>query len=193
MALSIYVIGFNNTNSQVLEEIAVLVSEAFNANVRALSDGSVPSEFIDTFRNQYRAEEVLNWVYGKWGGERMVLAIIEGDGYVEGLNFVFGVASPQLNVALVFTYRLKLWIRSEDISRHVFIERLRKEVMHEIGHVLGLRHCSNPSCVMFFSNTIFDTDRKTWKYCSNCAKKLRSLGVVLSHAYVLDRSVNRTY
>jgi len=182
---SIHVIGFNNVSDWILKEVARLVSDAFSADVRITNTGSVPSEFIDVLRNQYRAEEVLNWVYSKWGKGDLVLAIIEGDGYAGGLNFVFGIASPLLKIALVFTYRLKLWVKSGAVLRQVFIERLRKEVMHELGHVFGLGHCSNPFCVMFFSNSIFDTDRKTWRYCSRCANKLKSSGIQLNRKYIL--------
>jgi len=185
VALSLRIIGLNEVDNQALIDIAEFVGAAFNVRVKPSQAGLVPREFVDVLRNQYRAEDLLRWVYSRWGGEEIVLAVIEGDGYAGSLNFVFGVASPLLRVALVFTSRLKLWIKGGVSPEQLFAERLRKEVMHELGHVFGLGHCSNPYCVMFFSNSIFDTDRKSWRYCSVCASKLRSSGISLSDEFIL--------
>lgn len=38
--------------------------------------------------------------------------------------------------------------------------------------VFGLGHCRNPSCVMWFSNTLEETDRKGWRPCEHCAARL---------------------
>ncbi len=47
-----------------------------------------------------------------------------------------------------------------------------KTIVHEIGHSLGLPHCSDPNCIMFFSNWLGDTDRKSKFFCEKCKEKL---------------------
>jgi len=37
-----------------------------------------------------------------------------------------------------------------------------------LGIIYGLGHCRNPGCVMFFSNSILDTDRKSSFFCESC-------------------------
>lgn len=45
-----------------------------------------------------------------------------------------------------------------------------KEAVHELGHTFGLVHCIDPKCVMFFSNSLADTDNKNTKFCKKCIK-----------------------
>ncbi|MGC8542816.1 MAG: matrixin family metalloprotease, partial [Vulcanisaeta sp.] len=71
-------------------------------------------------------------------------------------------------LAIVFTKRLIA-------DRDLYHQRLLKEVLHELGHAFGLDHCSDPRCVMYFSNTIEDTDRKGPQYCPRCMARLRTL------------------
>src|SRR3989304_4955562 len=55
------------------------------------------------------------------------------------------------------------------LNRDIFAERSLKEAIHEVGHTLGLRHCPRSSCVMHFSNSIFDTDKKQALLCDECS------------------------
>jgi archaemetzincin len=57
-----------------------------------------------------------------------------------------------------------------DDDSALFDARVLKEAVHEYGHTLGLGHCVDPGCVMHFSNTLADTDRKGDWFCPRCAK-----------------------
>ncbi len=114
-------------------------------------------------RMQYDAACLLNQVHqypGKW-----VIGITDVDMAVPYLNFVFGLAAKNGRGCIVSTYRLK------HHSERIFLMRLKKEVMHELGHVFGLEHCKN-ECVMRFSNSIMDVDSKPDKFCDSCQKKI---------------------
>ncbi|MCS7145260.1 MAG: archemetzincin, partial [Aigarchaeota archaeon] len=99
------------------------------------------------------------------GRESLRLHITQLDIYFGQFNFCFGLASNK--AAVVSTYRL----RHRDSEK--YIERLRKEAVHEVGHILGLGHCPNPRCVMFFSNSILDTDMKGENPCPRCLSLLK--------------------
>jgi len=102
------------------------------------------------------------------------LGVASFDLYVPGMNFVFGEARLLGRVSVISTYRLKPLLSDDYI---LFQERVVKEAVHEIGHMLGMRHCTDHSCVMYFSESIIDTDRKSSEFCRNCRSELKRLRV----------------
>jgi archaemetzincin len=102
--------------------------------------------------------------------EDRVLGVTDLDLYVPSMNFVFGEARLPGKVAIVSSYRIKGTTSNSEVE--LFSVRIVKEAVHELGHTLGLTHCENQSCVMYFSNSVSDTDRKGEDYCDECLKKL---------------------
>ncbi len=132
-----------------------------------------PMVFYDWGRMQYRSDRVLEWLGRLSHFEGLVLALGDVDAYVPGLNFVFGQADPSAGVAAVYTKRLKMGITSIDR----YLERLSKEALHEVGHLLGLGHCRDKRCVMSFSNHVGEVDYKNAMFCKRCAAQLESSGL----------------
>jgi archaemetzincin len=94
-----------------------------------------------------------------------LLGVASFDLFVPGMNFVFGEARLPGRVGIISTQRLKP--QSSD-EHDLFRNRVIKEAVHEIGHMLGLRHCSDLVCVMHFSEQIHDTDEKHIEFCKSC-------------------------
>jgi len=93
--------------------------------------------------------------------------------YAEDLNFIFGQAQSPGDIAVISIHRLDPLFYRQPPNKKLLIERAMKEVIHEIGHTFGLKHCQNSSCVMSFSNTIFDVDKKTKDLCEVCKLQLK--------------------
>jgi archaemetzincin len=125
-----------------------------------------PAGSYDSRRRQLRADVLLKRV--ALDIERPVVGLTDADCYAPPLNFVFGVASLHGNSAVVSLARLRT-----GADEGTFMARAMKEIFHEAGHGAGLRHCSNPRCVMHFSDSLAETDAKGEQLCAACQRRLR--------------------
>ncbi|MEM2214877.1 MAG: archaemetzincin family Zn-dependent metalloprotease [Candidatus Nezhaarchaeales archaeon] len=137
----------------------------------------LPTHALNESRRQYNSSVVLDELLrlynkGLFGYYQKVVGLADVDAYVLGLNFVFGEAILGGPVAVVYLARLRSEFYGEMRNREILVERTCKEVVHELGHTFGLRHCPNPKCVMHFSNTILDVDFKEMLFCLRCQSTL---------------------
>ncbi|MDG6933655.1 MAG: archaemetzincin family Zn-dependent metalloprotease [Nitrososphaerota archaeon] len=124
---------------------------------------------FSTERGQWDANKILPKlaeIRGN-GGTDFVLGITEADLYVQGANFVFGLADPRKGAAVVSLHRLR-----DSATGRTLGERIYKEVAHELGHLVGLGHCENPACIMSFARTVQDVDARLPYLCQSCASRV---------------------
>jgi archaemetzincin len=112
----------------------------------------IPSAY-NTQRKQYSANSLIEYMTRSKRG-RIALWLVDQDIYTRELDYVFGCASRDYG-AVVSTFRLK-----KD-------EQVLKEAMHEVGHILGFKHC-NGRCYMRSSLTVEDVEMKPYRLCDNC-------------------------
>jgi archaemetzincin len=166
--MPILIISIGQVGENIISYISSLLSRRFNTKIREGSSISLDRFQKDVSRNQYRSSDMLTELSKrKLVQSEMKLGVTDVDLYAPNLNFVFGEADPVNKVAAISLNRLHPHIRSED-GTQLFLLRAGKEAVHELGHVHCLQHCTNPECVMFFSNSLADTDRKSDQFCPRC-------------------------
>lgn len=120
-------------------------------------------------RGQYRADRILDHLSAcPASPNEWLLAIIDADLYAPGLNFIFGQATVGGCCAVIGLARLRRDVGGDAPDHGRFRRRVLTEAVHELGHVAGLGHCGRSGCVMFFSNTLAETDRKGPDFCVRC-------------------------
>jgi archaemetzincin len=146
------------------------VAETFQVEVAAAPAVTAPGAAFDPARAQWLSTAFLEVLarekHRDW--ERL-LGVTGVDLYVAQLNFVFGEADPRRGVAVFSAHRL----RTPDEA--LFARRAATEAVHELGHTYGLGHCQRADCVMWFSNTLAETDRKGTRLCPAHEAELRQL------------------
>jgi archaemetzincin len=138
----------------------------------------IPEEAYDKTRQQYCSDAVLNILRLYAVKKRdldYLLGIMDVDIFVPELNFIFGEAECPGKAALISLCRLKPEFYDRSPNMELVVERATKEAVHELGHALGLKHCPNLFCVMYFSNSIFETDRKQSLFCNKCYLKVEAI------------------
>lgn len=139
----------------------------------------IPPGSYNPRRRQYLSTAVLRSLSELGAPEgTKILGVADVDLYAPRLNFVFGEAQLGGGCAVISLRRLRQEFYGLPPDEGLFLKRAVKEAMHELGHTLGLHHCLNPGCVMFFSNSLRDTDRKSADLCPRCLNLLfRSMEV----------------
>ena len=171
--MKIGVLPVGQVDEVTLQRICEGLMKTFPDTACVVVDANPPlrEETFDKNRRQYQSHMILSEVQSYAAQNpslNRVLGVVDADIFVPELNFVFGEAACPGKAALISLWRLRPESYGDAPDRELFLERAVKEAVHEVGHTLGLRHCSRPSCVMHFSNSIADTDIKQSVFCDRC-------------------------
>jgi archaemetzincin len=166
------VVPIGEVTAQAKREISAALRTIYDADVSLADTQEIPESAYDGAREQYRAEELIELADRVGKGEKN-LAVTPEDLYYRRRNYVFGLAYLDGNASVVSTYRLQTSSDggfSNKSANDIFVDRVRKEVVHEVGHTLGLEHCDNHRCVMNFSPTVREVDVKEETLCGSCQR-----------------------
>lgn len=163
----------------LLAELCGELEEIFKARYKISKPMQVSEGMFNFWRKQYDAEKIIETLKKntKFIDESMpTLGVMEEDIFYNGLNFVFGVEDSK-GFSLISLARLRPEFYKQRANITLLTDRMIKEAVHEIGHHLGLEHCSHPFCVMCFSPSVEDVDKKQKYFCNGCKIKLAMKGI----------------
>lgn len=174
MDQKIYLIPIGEIDRAKLENLVTPLQEKFGyPTIIGINLGDIAFAYHQK-RDQYYSTPILDKIRRSIPEDAVkALGIADKDLFVPSLNFIFGEADLNGPIAVISLTRLRqdfYGLKQDDL---LFEERVLKESIHELGHCFGLRHCSNPECVMHFSNSLQDTDIKSTDFCPSCDKKLK--------------------
>ena len=171
---TICLIPVGHIDEGVLRPLADLLESTFHAPCTIGPNMELPAESFNVERSQFLASAILEDMKSHLPSDSgKSLGVTDVDLYVPDLNFVFGLADLPGSVAIISMSRLRQEFYGLECDTDLFENRMAKEAVHELGHSFGLVHCQNPQCVMSFSNSLIDTDKKGKDFCSECRKQLK--------------------
>ncbi|MCF6158794.1 MAG: hypothetical protein E3K32_09525 [wastewater metagenome] len=166
------IIPFGSVRKELLELLQIELANTFGLGVRIFKEQATPHYAFSAKRNQYHSTEILEKLRQVRIEDELILGVADVDLYVPELNFVFGEADIFSGVCIISLVRLRQKYYGLPENEKLFFERAVKEAIHEIGHTYRLGHCKDPKCIMHFSNSIQDTDRKGPGFCNTCKTKI---------------------
>jgi len=161
------------TNQELLNHLKNDIQNYYHFNVIILENKELPTEAYYPPRNRYKASKLISWLWKiKPNNTDYIIGISakdisskkdnNPDFGIMGLGFCPGKS------CVVSTFRVKT------SNQPLLKERLSKIALHEIGHNLGLGHCSiTKDCFMHAAEaSIKQIDREKLDLCTNCKKMI---------------------
>jgi archaemetzincin len=134
-----------------------------------------PIDFAyDAGRRQYGSIPVLEMLHRLCPADALkLLAVTERDLFIPVLTFVYGQAQLNGRIAVISLARLRQEFYGMPPNQEIFLDRVHKEALHEVGHTFGLVHCADRACAMALGTNIRQIDGKKDAFCAACSAHLR--------------------
>jgi archaemetzincin len=172
----VYVVPVGEVKGEVLSRIIPCLEERFLFRFKTLSPLPIPGPAYNVIKKKYLSSAICEKVRNMAPPDaRFMLALTDVDTYDNSSSFAYSYAGSEDKVGLISLYRLNPSPGARTEAQDLFFQRILKEATHEIGHLMGFRHCFNSTCVMYFSYSLNDTDKKETFFCQECEKKLSKM------------------
>lgn len=178
-ALTFVRLGLANSDGlpspDLLDRLAAETARLLGASCRIDPEPLDITFSYDELRRQAWSTPVLARLAARPHAPGTAVAGVTGlDLFVPVFTFVFGEAQVAGPAAVISAHRLREEFYGLPPNPPLLVERLMKELLHELGHTQGLRHCGDWRCVMSSAHTVERIDVRQAAFCPDCARLLRS-------------------
>jgi archaemetzincin len=176
MNRAIYILPIGKIREEIIEGVKSELVKVFPFPIKILSEIPNPAYAFDATRGQYHSTKILREVANYLPPDGLkILGITDVDLCTPVLTFVFGEAQLGGKACVISLTRLRQEYYALPRKDTLLLNRVVKEAIHELGHTLGLVHCSLRECVMAFAPDVLGIDQKLPQFCSSCRKVLNKM------------------
>ena len=177
---TIAILPYKGISQQEVDTIASTLQNFYHLKTVQFPFKEIPKKsFVHIKSPRYRADSLIkmqqneksksaNYILGLTNKDisvtkRNVDGTIKKPTYKYSDFGIMGLAYCPGETAVISTFRLK------NSNKTLQLERFKKVVIHEFGHNLGLKHCTDKKCVMTSANeTISSIDNEKLALCGKC-------------------------
>lgn len=173
--MMVSVIPVRLSDEEVVHTVCDALKSIYNIQTVVEYPQKLPRQSYDYSRDQYNAAGFTE--IAEYGPHTKNIVVTDLDLFAHQSKFIFGQAHLAGRASVISTCRLNpdfyecdggQALISDEMYEGMYQERVAKEAVHEVGHMLGLRHCGNNRCAMSFSSTIDEVDTKGKDLCPDC-------------------------
>jgi archaemetzincin len=175
MDTQLRIVPINAIDPTFLARLALCLEERFLYRISIEHALDIPRSAVNSSRGQMFLGTLTGRVLRQYPeDDGLLLALTDFDLYKTSHRYIFGDADEQRRIAVVSLHRLRGEFYGEEQDENALFQRTLKEAVHELGHAVGLKHCYNARCAMYYSNSIFETDNKMSHLCDICDRRSRT-------------------
>ena len=163
---TIHILPFGKVKKSLIDDVANGLTDFYHKEIVVEKSIPLDNKLLAASKTRFSADSMLK----RFKSSKNILVITEVDIVTPKKNVtnefgIFGLGFRPGTVCVVSSFRLK-----RNASPRLFTERLQKVSIHEVGHNLGLHHCTkDPECMMSAANgSIKQVDHEKIMFCDNC-------------------------
>jgi len=161
----------DNTLDAVVDATQEYLGLYYNAPTARLAAIPLPDAAVLASRDQLDARRLIEELAPQLPDDALgMVAVTEEDLALPTLNYIFGLGSARHRVAVFSTWRYQ-GDEHLDGQRGSLLRRCATVAVHEFGHVLGMRHCTEFRCLMNGTNSLQGADHHSLHLCPVCLRK----------------------
>lgn len=173
--MDIFIAPLKFYSNLLLQNLIEELKKRFSSSVNVVELKLNLDNFFSIDRKQYFSTQIIAEAIkltDQFNGK--VILLTDVDIFVPALTFIFGEAQLNGKHSIVSVCRLHEEFYSGISNENLLLQRTIKEILHELGHNYGLRHCIDWDCVMHASHGIEEVDIKGNRFCSKCSPNIEA-------------------